>query len=525
MTPPNFQSAPRRCQWLDVFFVGFWTLFIFSGLGFQATARWRGWPPPGNFVLAENRLPNPFPDLRRTPAKEWGRGLEAWYNDHFAWRPELIRFYRFLHFHWLKTAVNEQVPGVDDWIFRKQGNWSELDDYLGGFELTPQQALDWVDFFEGRTAWAEAHGVVYLQVVTSVKAQVMPEKIPAVLRHHRGVSVREQVEAALHGSFAEQHVLFTHQTLVDAAQTRAVFYQEDHHPNAYGTYLIFRAITERLGEWLPDMEPMRFYDDPPPAVRAGREAGCYEEARRLKVVVPGLQAVQDPLVRRSPGGRFPLASIATEEPAPHRTLVMGNDSYMRFPLASWHKKPQPVPMPLALDFSHLVSLIFQRFQPVELDYIVSQSPPAALIEQFPEMRLQGHVEGLDATMRTAARFGRGTVRTVWTPADGGLPPAPVAEPFTVLATLDRVTAGSDETAVPHMGGTTPPLPIELLAGGKTVATAQVYPGVLRAVFFAAQALPEPANLEVRVRNGQATLKRIEIRTGGERPSLACLNKN
>lgn len=516
MTLPTFQSAPRCCRWLDIFFVGLWTLFIFSGLGFQATARWRGWPPAGNFVLAENRLPNPFPDLRRTPAKEWGRGLEAWYNDHFAWRPELIRFYRFLHFHWLKTAVNEQVPGVDDWIFRKQGNWSELDDYLGGFELTPQQARDWVDFFEGRAAWAEAHGVVYLQVVTSVKAQVMPEKIPAVLRRHRGVSVREQVQAALRGSFAESHVLFTHETLVAAARTREVFYREDHHPNAYGTYLIFRAIAERLDQWLPDMAPMRYYDDPPPAVRAGLEPGCYEEARRLKVVVPGLQAVKDPLVRRAPGGRFPLASIATEQPAPHRTLVMGNDSYMRFPLASWHKKPQPVPMPLAMNFSRLVSLIFRRFQTVELDYIVSEAPPAVLIEQFPEMRLLNKVEGLDATMRTAARFGRGTVRTVWTPADGRPPPAPAAEPFTVLATLDRVTAGSDETAAPHMGRSTTPVQVDLLADGKVVATAQVYPGVRRAAFFAVPALLAPAKLEVRLPNGRASLPRLEIRTGGER---------
>ena len=516
MQAPPAIFAPRLRRGLDFAFVALWTLFIFSGLAFKVTERWRGWPPPGNFVLAENRLPNPFPDLRHAPAKEWGRGLEAWYNDHFAWRQELIGFYRFLHFHWLKTAVNELVPGLDNWIFRKQGNWSELDDYLGGFELTPQQALDWVDFFEGRAAWAEAHGVVYLQVVTSVKAQVMPEKIPAVLRRHRGVSVREQVQAALRGSFAEPHVLFTHETLVAAAQAREVFYQEDHHPNAYGTYLVFRAIAERLGAWLPDMEPMRFYDNPPAAVRAGAEPGCYEEDRRLKVVVPGLLAVKDPLVRRAPGGRFPLASIATEQPAPQRTLVMGNDSYMRFPLASWHKKPQPVPMPLAVNFSRLVSLIFQRFQTVELDYIVSQSPPAVLIEQFPEMRLLNQVEGLDATMRTAARFGRGTPRTVWTPAVGGPPPAPAAEPFTVLATLERVTAGPDENAAPRMGGTTRPLPVELLADGKVIATAQVNPGVRRAVFFAVPALPAPAELAVRVQNGQAVLQRLEIRTGGER---------
>ena len=57
MQAPPAIFAPRLRRGLDFAFVALWTLFIFSGLAFKVTERWRGWPPPGNFVLAENRLP------------------------------------------------------------------------------------------------------------------------------------------------------------------------------------------------------------------------------------------------------------------------------------------------------------------------------------------------------------------------------------------------------------------------------------------------------------------------------------
>lgn len=511
--PPSVRSFRRG---LDGFFVALCLLFILSSLGFKASAKWLGWPCWNDFVIYENRLPNRFPDLRTTPAKHWGRDLEAWYNDNFAWRARLIQFYRHVHFQWLKTAVGQQVPGHGAWVFRKQSTWAELDDYLGGFELTGREARDWVDFFEGRTAWAAAHGIVYLQVITSVKAQVMPEKIPAAFRRHRGVSVREQVQTALRGSFAERHVLFTHETLVAAAKDRPVFYEEDHHPNAYGTYLIFRAIAERLGEWLPDMEPIPFYDEPPPEVVAGQAPGCYEVDRRLKVVVPGLRPVDDRIVRRAPPGRFPMVSLATEQPAPDRTVVIGHDSYLRFPLSSWHLKPEPVLMPLAVNFKRLVSLMFVRFALPHLEFIAAEDPPAAIVEQFPEMRLQRQLRDLDATTRKAARFGRGTPRAVWTAETPAPLPAPAGEPFAVLAVLENVTDAHGKWT--HMRGDkdTPKIGVDLLADGQRLDTAWVYPGNLRAAFFTAPARPEPAELEVRLRNGKAALRRIEVRTGGPR---------
>ena len=42
------------------------------------------------------------------------------------------------------TPFGRDVPGRGGWIFRRGGDWPELDDYLGAFELTPDELDAWL---------------------------------------------------------------------------------------------------------------------------------------------------------------------------------------------------------------------------------------------------------------------------------------------------------------------------------------------------------------------------------------------
>lgn len=489
------------------FFIGLWLLLMFASIGFKLSAKLTGWPGWEDYVIAENRTPNRWPDLRATPVKEWGGSIERWYNDNFAWRSRLIQFYRHVHFHWLHTSVGkEEVPGKGGWIFRKGGNWAELEDYLGAFELTPEEIGRWLELFEGRKQWAEANGVLYLEIITPVKAQIHPELMFPMIARHRGQGVREQVSYALADSPARDNMLFISDLIARLALDRTVFYKTDHHINAYGTYMIYKEIADALAERLGPMSFPPFYTNPPPAVKAGTEPGCFEKGRidfeRLYVSMPGMkEAPPSPAVKR--GGPYPSISLVLTQPGAERTLVMAHDSFMRFPLSSWRFKEDPIRLPIPDGFNRIVSMIFNRFSTYELEHVLSVEKPAVIIEQFPEVKLTREVIGHDDTMRNASAFSRATTREA-----GTLPAA--GEPVLAMVILENVTDESGAWVDMRQGECVPEIAVELRAGTEVLAIATTYPGHRRALFFN-PVTATGAPLDVVVKGGHATVQRIEFR--------------
>ena len=482
----NRSQSSRAFRAVNGAFVAFWMAALCLSPLLRVSWKVAGWPDWSGVEIAENRELAVKPDLRTTPVKEWGSGIEAWYRDSLPWRAWLIQRYRELHFKGLKTGVLQQIPGEGGWVFRRGGTWAELDDYLGAFELTPEELDAWAEIVEGRRQWAEAHGTRYLQVITSVKAQIHPEKILPTLRARRGVCVREQFEARLVESPAHSNVLFTHDALLAAAARREVFYEEDHHVNAYGVYVVFQAMAEKLAEWLPGVDTVPFYDVPPADVLAGEGAGCYEDHRRLRVVIPDARQIPHPLLRLSGASRHPQISVAIRQPGDPRLLVIGHDSFLRFSLFSWHRgEAGKVVLPFGEGFSEIVSLMFMRYSTERLDAIVAARVPDVIVEQFSECRLGYGPIGLDETMRRAAAFGRGA------PIAGD---AALRRRVLPRCVLESVTADTAKGASA--------ITVELLDGTEVLDSAILAPGVRRAVFFK-PVTPARGPLAVRLTGGTA----------------------
>ena len=455
-------------------FVAAWMLLLCASLGFKASARLLGWPQWDDFRLEENRNLATFPDLRRTPARDWGSGIDAWYNDQFAFRSRIVQFYRWLHTDCLASPINDiEIPGTGGWMYRNGETWAEISDYLGAFELTPEETARWIEFFEGRVEWASAHGARYLQVVTPVKAQIHPEHLPPAVRRHRGQGVREQVRAALQDSPARDHVLFLTDAIREITDRggRTYFYPSDHHVNGYGCYVIYREIMAAAERFFgPPMQMPPWYDDPPAAVRDGREWGCFHcgatNYERLAVRMPGMEPVRSPVI----GDVEPKPSnhIAFAVPGNvRRTIAIAHDSFLRFPMYSWyHSDVEPVRIPLATGFDRAITLMFMRYNTRLLDRLVADESPAMIVEQFPEIRLTQDLRGFDEIMRRAAAFSRGTPIT---PEDAlALPPS---TPLLARATL-RDVSGPDALTVTLLADTTP------------LATEATAPAPIRAVYFA-----------------------------------------
>lgn len=481
---------------LDIFFTVLWMLILFSGIGFKASAKLFGWPNFNTNALNENRELTAKPDFSKLSAKEYGHATEAWYNDNFAWRGEVITFYKYLHYNVFKSAHGQQVPGRGNWVFRRGGDWPELDDYLGCIKVDDKMLTEWRDLIEGRVMWAEAHGSHYLEVITPMKIQVHPEKALLLPSHIRGASAREQLEKVLETSFAKTNVVFCNDILsAEVSSGENVFFEEDHHVNGYGCYLIYREINRRIRAlWYPEITDVPYFKNPPEDVVEGKASGCYIDPleNKLRVVVPGSVCLDNEKLNIHVNSRhYPGVPVYIEQPGDNRYIIMAHDSFLRFPLTTWHlKQPRDFAVPLGSGFNRIAMMIFQRFSTRHIINHTEEEFPDVFVEQFPEGKIIQGAIGYDETVRKAAEFGR--AKPVEYTGEAGT--------YEIMAVFENVKADGKSGNVK----------IELRdSEGNVPASESVQQGIRRAVFFGNIAVS--GEVEAVVSGGTATLKRLEFR--------------
>lgn len=481
---------------LNIVFAVLWMVILFCGVVFKITNVLLDWPASSKITVEENRKLATWPKFNSLPANQYGKSLNNWYNDNFPWRQQILEFYRYLTFRVLKSPHGQQVPGRGNWIFRRGGTWPELDDYIGCVNVDDKMLDEWRTLIEGRVAWAEAIGSHFLEVITPMKIQVHEENALFLPKHVRGFSAREQLEDYIESSFAKTNIVICDELLkAEVKSGKTVFYEDDHHVNAYGCYLIYREINRRIRDlWYSDTTDVPFFENPPPDVIEGKTRGCYSDrqTQRLHVVVPGSERHNhEALCISTSRPHYPSVSVYIEQPGADRFIIFAHDSFLRFPLSSWRfRPPRGFAIPLGDGFNRIAMLIFTRLYSSEyLDLITEKEIPNVIIEQFPEGKIIFGAVGYDETMRKAAEFGR---------AD------PVGKPdsgtYKILAVFENVKAASENEAVTA----------EIRdAAGTVIATEPIRQGVRRAVFFGD--VPVNGKITASVSGGTATLSRLEYR--------------
>ncbi len=483
-------------------------------LAFLVSSFVLGWPESPRVDTAEKRKLATRPPYRHLGAKEWGRATEVWFNDRFPFRPSVMPLYRHLNIAVLRSPVGYNVPGRGAWVFGRGREWPEVEDYMGIIRMTPEMVDDWRTLFEGRVAWAEAHGAHYFEVVTPMKIHVHPEKVLPLLAAHRRESYREDLRKALAGSPAASNVLFLIDALAaEVAAGREVYYEEDHHENAYGCYCVYREIANRLRAlWFPDIGEFPFYETPPEDVAAGKTPGCWvNNERRLVVSNPDAHvAASAAFGIAATNDRFPQCPVFLEQKGSGRLAFVFHDSFLRYPLSTWYDRDEMAKfaIPLTGGFGEIAMYIFARYNTKRLDRIYRTATPDLILEQFSEGRLQYGPVGLDDTMRRAAAWGRAAPLATAEGAKIALPSetgeAPVGGKILALAVLENLRAnGGGNVIAARLKD----------AAGKVVSTAELAAGLRRAVFFGD--VPASGRYTVELDGGRAAATRIELRRPAE----------
>ena len=450
-------------------------------------------------IRAENREPEQKPRLRSLPPKKWGAALDAFYNDKLPYRAEIITFYRRVLLEFLRTGVAREIPGLDGWVFRRGGDWAELDDYLGALEFTPEELEGWVMFFEGRKEWAEAHGTKFMQLLLSAKAHIHSEKIFPAISSHKGATLAEQLRQRLEASPAKDNVVFSHELFLNEKNNGALFYAADHHINARGVWLAYSLIADKLRQWHGRGGVMPF-----------GSPECREANERLEVAHPRQEIFSDAISVFGASSRYPQKSLAVRNAASTNGLriVIGHDSMMRYGLASWRGDEASFRLPFDDSIAEVYSMMWMRFASGRLDYIISSQIPDAIIEEIADCKLAVDRVGDDKTFRRAAEF----ARAAETADASAIAAPPAGAPLLVRAVLENVTDETGEIKAAVLGDKRSEMPItvELLQGGVRVASQNIVPGVRRAIWFA-QFASDGRPLSLRIANGKCASSALAVR--------------
>lgn len=241
------KSRGSLSEWLTV--VGFFGVLGLAGicsLGVRNGTRSVG------SVIAGQLSAHGLPEL---PPK-----FRAYFDENFAFRPELVRGYGRLNVSLLRTSSSQQVVlGKDGWLFFSGDN--ALRDYRNVKPFTEAELNTWAGTLENRRKWLAARGCRYLFTVVPNSQTLYPEFMPPALNRVGEQSRWDQLLAHL-----QQH---TQVTAVDlrpalreakASSAYELYHRTDTHWNLLGGFHGYRQLARVLETDFPALRPLELDD-------------------------------------------------------------------------------------------------------------------------------------------------------------------------------------------------------------------------------------------------------------------------
>jgi hypothetical protein len=257
MTTAPVNPRPHRA-WADYFIIAGFLLLL------AAPAADKFFHLDHSRLTGENRLPAPAPDpadLRAGRIQKYLVAGEAYFNDHFGFRNQLVRWFQnwrlgLFHDH----SVYSVVIGPNHWLFI--GEEQMVEHFIGLRKFTPEELSAWQKLLERRRDWLAARGIKYLFVVPPDKQDIYPEELPAWLRNAVPAGRETKLDQFL--KFMRAHstveILDLRAPLLAAKPTAPMYFQNDTHWNQIGGFLGCQELVKALTRQFPDLPPLRSED-------------------------------------------------------------------------------------------------------------------------------------------------------------------------------------------------------------------------------------------------------------------------
>lgn len=243
-------SLPRTIRWAgNVLIV---TLFV-GALALPMVSSLFGFAPAPSLQEKRRRAEAPVFKLRRAVLAEFPAKFEAYFNDNFPFRDQLVLWHNFVKVRALKTSPCPKVLiGKDGWLYYEEGL---LDHDRAVAPLTEEQLAAWLRMLEGRRQWLAARGIRFVVVFAPDKQTVYPEYLPGWVKRV-GLSPRLDQFLAYARAHSDLTIIDLREPLREAKKQEVVYFKTDTHWNYRGAFVGDGRIAEVLSQWYPNVQPL-----------------------------------------------------------------------------------------------------------------------------------------------------------------------------------------------------------------------------------------------------------------------------
>ncbi len=202
----------------------------------------------GNPVQGENRPLASFPAVDRHAAslRTFPAAFEAYHNDRFGLRPQLIRWNNRVK-GWLGVSgVPRVLFGKEGWMFLNRDD-DVIEQFRGLRPFRPAELAHWRQALTERRDWLARHGIPYVVVVAPDKHTIYPEYLPDALTRASTVTPLDQLLRYLRQT-SDLDLVDLRPALRTAKAEVRLYHRTDTHWNDAGAFVAYRQILNVLRE-------------------------------------------------------------------------------------------------------------------------------------------------------------------------------------------------------------------------------------------------------------------------------------
>ncbi|MGE0444203.1 MAG: hypothetical protein AB7P99_03175 [Vicinamibacterales bacterium] len=196
---------------------------------------------------SENRTPAPPPAAPTSwdTARAWPDAFTRYFEDHFAFRRDLVRAQAALRLEGLGVSPAASViPGEDGWYYYADD--SALEDYTVAWALSDSDLEIWATTLQQTQDWLAGQGIAYAFVLAPDKHAIYPEPMPDAIRRLRERTWTDQLADHL-AAHTSVNVVDLRPVLRRLRERERVYHKTDTHWNDRGAHAAYVEVLDSLG--------------------------------------------------------------------------------------------------------------------------------------------------------------------------------------------------------------------------------------------------------------------------------------
>ena len=308
-----------------------------AAIAAPAVASLGEWAPRASLDEKRRLAPPPEFRLRGRALAAFPAAFEAYFNDHFAFRDQLIAWRNRVVVQASGVSTNPSVlVGKNGWFYYVP---QAMEEYRAETDMPQDELVRWDNLLMQCQTGLAAQGTRFLVVVAPDCQSIYPEYLPPSEKSSGRPTHLDQVLAYIRGH-SRVPVVDLRGPLRRAKRQERVYQRTDTHWNARGAFVATQCAATALNGWFPAVRPLRRsdYADVVEDARGGDLAGILAVADQYHEERLDLRPLAPPRSRRVADVPLPSAPpdwpdetkacFATECDAPDLpTAVVLQDSF------------------------------------------------------------------------------------------------------------------------------------------------------------------------------------------------------